>query len=200
MAAVVDLIQAVQAVQEAESRIPGELQNFTFFSEHDLWLFDALGDPAVRCELCDHHNGNVFPGRTIRFEWPYLQILDVNRIGGPAPGGGGLVHPNCKCRLHRMPSDWKPPVSSEKPLPADTPTFAPNMPLFKVDLLQFLIVKTVWSRLFNRLSRDEQRVAEYVRERNGTISISACALSLNLSEEQVKTILVKLRDKGVIEG
>jgi len=188
----------VQAVQESKQRIPPELKDFTFFSEHDLWLFDALGDPSVRCELCDHHNGNVFPGRTIRFAWAYLQILDMNLIGGPAPGGDGMVHPNCKCRLHRMPSDWTPPVSPKKPVPMGTPTFTPNTPLFKVGLLQFLIVQTMWNHLFNRLSVDEQRVAKYVNARNGTISILACALSLKLSEEQVKTILVKLRNKGII--
>ena len=198
---ILNIVHVVQSIREgATSRIPPELRGKAqFFSENNLWLFDALGDPDVRCVRCEHHNGNVFPGRTIRFQWQYLKILGINKIGGPGANGNGLVHPHCKCVLHRMPEDWTPSAPFDEPV-VGKPTFDVNPPVFRVALLQFLIVKTVWDRLFNELSVDERRVLKYVRERNGTISTLACALFLKLTEEQVKTILVKLRKKGIIRG
>lgn len=99
---IINLVQAIQVVRESKSRIPPELEAFTFFGEQDLWLFDARGDTTVRCPLCFNHDGNIFPGTNIRFNWPYLVIMSQNMIGGPAAGGDGLVHPNCRCRILRV--------------------------------------------------------------------------------------------------
>lgn len=107
LSSLIQTVQVVEAVQsvliaDAKSRIPPELKGkVTFFTEHDLWLFQAILDERV-CPRCVHHDGNIFPGLNLRFIWPYLKILNVNVIGGPGPGNTGLDHPNCRCRLHRL--------------------------------------------------------------------------------------------------
>lgn len=107
VSSLIQTVQVVEAVQsvliaDAKSRIPKQLKGIvTFFSEHNLWYFQAILDEKVS-KGCNHHNGNVFPGTNLRFIWPYLTILNENLIGGPEPGGKGLEHPNCRCRLHRL--------------------------------------------------------------------------------------------------
>ena len=74
----------------------------TYFSIEDVWLFQARSDTKV-CPVClaleDEYE---FPGNHLRGRFPYLQILDMNTIGGSGPGGTGLVHPNCRCYLVRL--------------------------------------------------------------------------------------------------
>lgn len=93
----------MRAVQEAKKRItpgvkhvPGE--DATFFSVHDVWLYDARLDSKV-CPVCranedyaDAHGG--FRGDHLRAHFPYLEIVDVATIKAK-------VHPNCRCLLLR---------------------------------------------------------------------------------------------------
>ena len=120
MSSLVQTLQMVEAVQsvliaDAKSRIPQQFKGIiTFFSDNDLWYFQAILD-EVTCHTCEHHNGNVFPGLNLRFIWRYLKILDENTIGGSGPGGKGLCHPNCRCRLHR----FLPITISKEPVPQE---------------------------------------------------------------------------------
>lgn len=101
---ILEVIQAVEAVQKAQRRIepehrhrPGETA--TFFSEHDIWLYVAVMDAKV-CEACrrnedwnDRYGG--FRGTHLRAHFPFLEIIDVNTIAAN-------VHPNCRCYLVRL--------------------------------------------------------------------------------------------------
>lgn len=99
---VVRVVQSVQALQKARQRKIPTRPGVTFFSENDVWVYDARADTKV-CPTCriaetiEHFRGN-----NLRINFPNLVILDENTIGGPEPGGGGLVHPNCRCFLHRV--------------------------------------------------------------------------------------------------
>lgn len=91
------------AVQKAKRRIkpghrhvPGETA--TFFSVHDVWLYQARSDTKV-CPVCREneiwsnlHGG--FRGDHLRAHFPWLEIQDVNTIKAN-------VHPNCRCLLVR---------------------------------------------------------------------------------------------------
>lgn len=78
----------------------------TFFSERDEWWFDGILDARI-CPACEEMNWvKNFKGTHLRREFPYLMIIDPNTIGGPAPGGRGLVHPHCRCRLRRKTHVW----------------------------------------------------------------------------------------------
>lgn len=98
-----NLIEIVEAVK-ATRRIERPLAAFphaTFFSNKDVWLFDARFDSKT-CPLCRlFEDIGIFYGHTIRGIFPHLKILDVNTIGGEASDDTGLVHPNCRCQLHR---------------------------------------------------------------------------------------------------
>jgi len=100
---IVDMVRiatVVEAVEEAKKRIPNVRTPTTFFSVHDVWLFQARMDTKV-CPLCRaYETSNEWNGNVLRSEFPYLMILDENTIGG-RDGGDGLVHPNCRCRLVR---------------------------------------------------------------------------------------------------
>lgn len=98
---------AVIAVEEgAKKRIDfPQRPGITYFSVHDRWLFDARSDGKV-CDRCRNYQRwsdamGGLPGDHLRKEFPYLVIIDELTIGGPEPDGGGLVHPNCRCLLHR---------------------------------------------------------------------------------------------------
>ena len=96
---VVEVVKAVQRIQPEHRHEPGVPA--TFFSQHDVWLYDARLDTKV-CERCRHYEDiGQFLGNHIRLIFPNLKILDVNTIGGSEPDGGGLVHPNCRCFLVR---------------------------------------------------------------------------------------------------
>ena len=101
-APLINAVLAVQAVEKAKKRVPPSRPGVTYFSENDVWLFNARSDTKV-CMLCriaeeiEHFRGNE-----LRMNFPFLVILDENTIGGPEPDGGGLVHPNCRCYLSRL--------------------------------------------------------------------------------------------------
>ena len=101
---VLNAVLAVQALEGAQHR-----KNFptrpgvTFFSEKDVWIWQARGDA---CPLCDPLDGTTYTGAHLRATYPYLIILDENTLGGQGYQGGGvagagLKHPNCRCVLVR---------------------------------------------------------------------------------------------------
>jgi hypothetical protein len=103
MKSITRLVRAVEAVRriKPEHRHEPGGPRVTFFSEWDVWLFDARLDSKT-CPLCRVADDiGEFSGNNLRMNFPNLMILDVNTIGGPEPDGGGLVHPNCRCFLHR---------------------------------------------------------------------------------------------------
>ena len=103
-----EVVQAVRAVQEAQKRISPEMPKWkgaTFFSKQDVWLYDARMDSKVCSKCRQYEDIGQFLGSHIRLIFPYLTILDMNTIGGPEPGGDGLVHPHCRCRLRRKLGD-----------------------------------------------------------------------------------------------
>lgn len=95
-------VEAVLAVKARQRIETPQIPNVTYFSENDVWLFNARSDTKV-CPTCraaetiEHFRGN-----NLRINFPNLVILDENTIGGPEPDGGGLVHPNCRCFLNRV--------------------------------------------------------------------------------------------------
>ena len=96
------VIRAVEAVK-AVQRIP-EGATQSFFGKYDVWRYEGIADEKL-CEQCLKHVLQFyFLGNELRGNFPYLAILDANTIGGSEPDGDGLVHPNCRCRLHRVTS------------------------------------------------------------------------------------------------
>lgn len=103
----IEAVAAVIAVEEgAKKRRPEPWRKaVTYFSIHDIWLWDTRatrtsGDPI--CPVCrGHEDTGEFRGNHLRAKFPHLVILDMNTIGGPESGGGGLVHPWCRCYLIR---------------------------------------------------------------------------------------------------
>lgn len=93
MSHIVQLIQIVEAVLEAQQRIPPEYGHLTYFSVTDLWLFHAVMDDVV-CPECEAYDGHTYKGFRLRGLLPYLEIEDENRIKAH-------VHPNCRCWLQR---------------------------------------------------------------------------------------------------
>lgn len=105
-------LQAVQATRAvialgAQKRIlEPQIPLITYFSEHDIWLFDveavrSTGEgPCIICEIADRIS--QFRGNNLRMNFPNLVILDRDTIGGPEAGGGGLAHKNCRCLLIRL--------------------------------------------------------------------------------------------------
>lgn len=94
-------MKAVQAVKAVRRR-PRPMRRVTYFSENDVWLFNARSDTKV-CEMCRlAEEIGEFRGNNLRMNFPNLVILDENTIGGPEPDGKGLVHPNCRCFLTRF--------------------------------------------------------------------------------------------------
>ena len=94
--AVVEAVKAVQRIQFEHRHEPG--RTATFFSVHDVWLYDARADTKV-CSACranedysDAHGG--FKGDHLRAHFPFLEIMDVGTIAAN-------VHPNCRCLLNR---------------------------------------------------------------------------------------------------
>ena len=89
------LIHVVEAVR----RIPQAFK-VTFFGADDIWHFFAVMDDVV-CPECEAYDGHELRGNRIRGLFPYLDVVDVDTI--KAEAGYGLVHPNCRCYMKRMP-------------------------------------------------------------------------------------------------
>lgn len=93
MAAIIDVVEAVKAVQRIQPEHRGEW-NATFFSRLDFWTYHAVFDTKL-CDRCAAHAKTlVFAGSDLRGIFPYLEIVDVNTINVN-------VHPNCRCFLTR---------------------------------------------------------------------------------------------------
>ena len=96
-APVIRAVEAVKAIQ----RIPEDATQ-SFFGAYDVWRYEGVADERL-CEQClEHLLQFYFLGNELRARFPYLTILDANTIGGSEPNGDGLVHPRCRCRLHRV--------------------------------------------------------------------------------------------------
>ena len=86
-------MEAVQRIKPEHKHVPGE--HATFFSELDVWLFDARLDSKT-CPLCRVADEiGEFRGNNLRMNFPYLEIIDVGTIKAN-------VHPNCRCYLRRV--------------------------------------------------------------------------------------------------
>ena len=73
---------------------PRELYGLTYFSIHDIWLYQEVSDHKT-CELCRRYAEHEdYHGNRLRMLFPYLEILDEYTIAAN-------VHPNCRCVLVR---------------------------------------------------------------------------------------------------
>jgi len=83
----------VQAV-EALKRIPTEYRQ-SFFGRYDIWRYEGIAD-NVLCDDCLKHLLDLYLlGNELRSRFEYLKIMSANLIEP-------RVHPNCRCRLHRV--------------------------------------------------------------------------------------------------
>lgn len=88
------MIKAVEIV-DALQRKPEEYRILSFFGEYDLWLYVPVYDERL-CEKCEAHaKTQVFRGPELRSTFPYLKIVDEDKIMAN-------VHPNCRCELYRI--------------------------------------------------------------------------------------------------
>ena len=88
------LIQIVEAVK-AVQRIPSDVADVTFFSESDVWLYNAIVDERL-CDRCHAAQEiGVFLGDEIRRLFPRLEIMTAMLIMVN-------LHPNCRCFLYRL--------------------------------------------------------------------------------------------------
>ena len=90
MRSAVKLVKIVEAVKR---RPEPQRRKVTYFSELDVWLYDATLDNKV-CVTCRRHEGKPYRGNHLRARFPYLEILDVYTIHPH-------THPNCRCYLVR---------------------------------------------------------------------------------------------------
>ena len=90
---------------------PRELYGLTYFSIHDIWLYQEVSDHKT-CELCRRYAEHEdYHGNRLRMLFPYLEILDEYTIAAN-------VHPNCRCVLVRYigePEKPEEPVVIPKP-------------------------------------------------------------------------------------
>ena len=99
---IIRAVQAVQVVEKARRRIPEEYKDHSFFGQYDIWRYEGIADQKL-CERCLNfflHGPKGSPyyvGTELRVNFPDLEIEGVNLI---MP----VVHPNCRCKLHRVTS------------------------------------------------------------------------------------------------
>jgi len=68
---------------------------FTFFSSSDVWSSQGIFDERT-CERCgDFGVSPLYHGDTLRLEFSYLEIVDIDRIDV-------MIHPNCRHWLSRV--------------------------------------------------------------------------------------------------
>ena len=93
MTTVLNLIHVVEAAKQRLD--PRRRKSLTYFSVHDVWLFQARSDTKV-CPVCDQHDATEeFRGNHLRAQFPYLEVVDLFTIKVN-------VHPNCRCFLSRL--------------------------------------------------------------------------------------------------
>jgi len=84
----VRIVEAVRRIEQPQRA------GVTYFSVHNVWLFQAVMDTKV-CTLCRHYEtANEWNGNALRSEFPYLEIVDEGTVKAN-------VHPNCRCYLVR---------------------------------------------------------------------------------------------------
>lgn len=92
-----DVLVVVDAVRYTEAKTRRDFptrSGVTFFSQSDIWLFQAQEDTKT-CPACN--GAEDIPrwyGNHLRLFFPYLEIKDENTIEPH-------VHPNCRCVLVR---------------------------------------------------------------------------------------------------
>jgi len=99
MAYAVKAVEVVVTFEGAKKRRPEPWRTgVTYFSVHDIWLYQAIMDAKV-CPIClAHEETGEFRGNHLRAKFPYLEIQDVGTI---------KVHAhmprddNCRCYLIR---------------------------------------------------------------------------------------------------
>jgi len=111
------IVEVIRAVEAQKRRDFPTRPGVTFFSGKDIWLYDPRED-TITCQQCLAYADMAssmggLNGNFIRALFPYLVILDEDEIGGPGEGGDGLVHPNCRCRLHRFIGDPEDSVAAQ---------------------------------------------------------------------------------------
>ena len=96
LAQVVEVVEAVQAIEEAKQHIPLVYRDVvTFFGKHDVWMYHAILDYKL-CDQCLSFAQQLhYPGDHLRRSFPYLEIVGTDKILAN-------VHPNCRCYLTRI--------------------------------------------------------------------------------------------------
>lgn len=115
---VAEAVYAVRQFREAKKRIDFPTRpGVTFFSGNDIWLYDPRED-SITCEICRNIADQAslmggFNGNSLRALFPFLQIIDENRIKAHAhmPRDD-----NCRCFLNRYIDDPKDRVPAQKHL------------------------------------------------------------------------------------
>ena len=93
-AAIVKKVRAVRVVDSLR-RKPETLRLVSFYGEYDVWRYEPKWDTKL-CEECMSYSlKEYFWGKHLRELFEYHKILDANTIQV-------LVHPNCRCELHRV--------------------------------------------------------------------------------------------------
>lgn len=97
MMSAVHAVEAIQRIPQS-TMFPPRYRIVTYFSEQDVWLYQAVMDNRV-CPICkgheEHKGTGRFRGDHLRAKFPYLEIGDINTIQVN-------VHPNCRCYLTRL--------------------------------------------------------------------------------------------------
>ena len=101
-----EIVAAVLAVHEAKKRLDFPLRRgVTFFSENDVWLYDATLDGLV-CDYC--RTAEIigeFRGNNLRLNFPDLEIVDENTLhphNHVTLGWRTLDTDTCRCVLKRV--------------------------------------------------------------------------------------------------
>jgi len=92
MSSVIQVIKVIESLPRIEKPFRFGV---TFFSEKDLWRFQAIVD-AHTCEQCSRFEEHgEWHGNHLRLSFPFLEIVDENMIQAN-------IHPNCRCYLVRV--------------------------------------------------------------------------------------------------
>ncbi len=98
MSKLISIVKVVQQVQDKQWIPEGMPQAITFFSEEDVWQHHGVFDERI-CEVCIEFQFQIYHGNALREVFPYLEIVDIDRID---------IHAhmprddNCRCWLSRV--------------------------------------------------------------------------------------------------
>jgi len=95
MSLIEQVIEIIQATQEAQPRIP-KAYKITFFSQNDIWFWDAQLDDRICDDCYNIATGTpLIPGDQVRqYLNAYSDIIDSDTIQVNH-------HPGCRCYLRR---------------------------------------------------------------------------------------------------